>query len=420
LDTVHNPDRFMADLRQILSQGRKRVGLLIGAGAPLSITIDENGRTNPEGHALIPGVDKLTAAALASLKGEQATAAEAIRAGLPQPPNIESILSRVRLLQQALGTTVVNGLDGDGYAQMGKNICEAIGSIVGVHLPPDRTPYHELVSWIGGTQRPHAIEIFTTNYDLLIEEAFEQAKRPYFDGFTGGYEPFFDPVTVAGDDLPSRWSRLWKLHGSLGWKVSDGVIVRCGGMECSELVYPDHLKYDLTQKQPYSSLFERLKNFLLEPDSLLLAIGFSFRDSHINAVLDETLAMNANSAVMAFQFQELASEDAAAKLAYEHPNLSVYAADGAVISSVAGRWRPGDPPKNWSEIRSSFWGRRGAGSTGDNVFLLGDFAAFCRFCALSHSTDLSRPLAVNPDAMPEGGQPAQSATDATTLDTVVQ
>ncbi|MBW2663936.1 MAG: hypothetical protein JRD93_18645 [Deltaproteobacteria bacterium] len=38
--TVHNPDRYMGDLRQILAQGRKRIGLLIGAGAPASIQYD--------------------------------------------------------------------------------------------------------------------------------------------------------------------------------------------------------------------------------------------------------------------------------------------------------------------------------------------------------------------------------------------
>lgn len=35
--TLHNLDRNMADLRQILSQGRKRIGILIGAGAPTAI-----------------------------------------------------------------------------------------------------------------------------------------------------------------------------------------------------------------------------------------------------------------------------------------------------------------------------------------------------------------------------------------------
>ena len=389
METVHNPDRFMADLRQILSQGRKRLGLLIGAGAPLSVRVNHERKVDSDGSPLIPGVDALTAQVIEALDGADKAAAEAIRDELGTQANIETILSRVRLLQTALGATAVNGLDGEGYFNLGSRICAQIGGVVGTSLPIDRCAYNELVAWIGGAQRPHAIEIFTTNYDLLLEEAFEGAKAPYFDGFTGGHAPFFDPVTVAGDDLPARWSRLWKLHGSLGWKVDDGVVVRSGGHACSELVYPDHLKYDLTQKQPYSSLFERLKRFLLMPDTLLLATGFSFRDAHICAVLDEALAMNANAAVFAFQFQTLAQEQPARELALDRPNLSVYASDGAVISGVQGQWRPGDPPKNWNEIRASFWGKRS--EEGENVFLLGDFASFCRFCALSHSIDIVRP-----------------------------
>lgn len=392
MDSVHNPDRFMGDLRQILSQGRKRIGVLIGAGAPLSVRVDDDGNLDVAGKALIPGVDALTDMAIAKLAGEQATAAAAIRAELPNGGNIESILSQVRLLQTALGTTPKNGLDGSGYGELGKVICQAIGEIVGANLPIGRTPYNELVSWISGTQRAHAVEVFTTNYDLLLEQAFELAKAPYFDGFTGGHAPFFDPVTVAGNDLPPRWSRLWKLHGSLGWKSENGVVVRSGGRDCTELVYPDHLKYDLTQKQPYAALFERLKQFLLMPDTVLLTTGFSFRDAHICAVLGEALAMNANASVIAFQFQKMAEEEPARKLAFEHPNLSVYACDAAVIGGVPGAWRPGDPPKNWNEIRASFWGER----NGSPAFLLGDFARFCRFCALSHSPDLARPAEAVP------------------------
>lgn len=378
----------MGDLRQILSQGRKRIGLLIGAGAPLSVRVNSDGQLHPEGTPLIPGVDALTDRVIAKLDGVQAVAAAEIRNSLPDGGNIETILSKVRLLQTALGTTPMHGLDGDGYNGLGAAICEAIGEIVGASLPQGRTPYHELVSWISGTQRAHPIEIFTTNYDLLIEEAFEHAKAPYFDGFTGGHAPFFDPVTVAGNDLPARWSRVWKLHGSLGWKTENGTVVRSGGRDCSELVYPDHLKYDLTQKQPYSALFERLKRFLLTPDTILLTTGFSFRDAHITAVLGEALAMNANAAVIALQFQPLGDEPSSIKLAFEHPNLSVYARDGAVIGGVRGDWRPGDLPKNWKEIRASFWGRQGDQDV--SGFLLGDFSSFCRFCALSYSTDLMR------------------------------
>lgn len=389
MESVHNPDRFMADLRQVLSQGRKRIGLLVGAGAPLAVRTDKSGNLDPNGTPLIPGVDALTNAVLKDFVGNDKSALEAIRASLPENGNIESILSKIRLMQTALEGVKVHGLDGDGYRALGEKVSEGIGKLVGAKLPQARNAFHELVGWIAGAQRPHSVELFTTNYDLLFETALEAAKVPYFDGFSGGHAPFFDPVTVAGDDLPARWVRLWKMHGSLGWTVKDGRVVRTGSYDSTELIYPDHLKYDLTQKQPYAALFERLKRFLMTPDTLLLTTGFSFRDAHICAVIDEALAVNANTSVFAFQYLDLNSEQPACKLAYDRPNVSVYASDGAVINGVAGKWRPGDPPKNWSEIRSSFWGQRSG--QGDPVFLLGDFATFCRFLAISYSADVAQP-----------------------------
>lgn len=388
MHTFHNPDRFMSDLRQILSQGRKRIGLLIGAGAPMSLRVNDAGALVSEGgHSLMPGVEALTTQAIEALAGQQRVAAEAIRAELGATANIESILTRIRLLQQALGPAQVNGLDSEGYKALGAEVCRKIGEVVGAPLPKERNAYTELVSWVSGTLRAHAVEIFTTNYDLLFEEAFERSRASYFDGFTGGHLPFFDPVSVASDDLPPRWSRLWKLHGSLGWALEGDSVVRGLGRAASQLVYPDHLKYELTQKQPYSALFERLRQFLLTPDSILLTSGFSFRDAHICAVLDEALAMNSNASVMAFQYMPLASEEPACKLAYERPNLSVYASDGAVIGGVKGAWRPGDPPKNWEDIRATFWGRRWQEE--QSKFLLGDFALLTRFCALAQATDMS-------------------------------
>ncbi|WP_254615400.1 SIR2 family NAD-dependent protein deacylase [Cupriavidus basilensis] len=342
----------------------------------------------------MPGVEELTLRAIAGLDGDYKAAAESIRVELGSKANIETILTRIRLLQQALGPAKVFNLDAEGYRDLGARICMQIGQVVGAPLPTDRNAYTELVSWVGGTLRTHAVEIFTTNYDLLFEEAFESARASYFDGFTGGNAPFFDPVTVASDDLPPRWSRLWKLHGSLGWALAGDRVVRRGGREATQLVYPDHLKYELTQKQPYSALFERLRKFLLSPDTLLLTSGFSFRDAHICAVLDEALAMNANASVLAFQYQKVAAEEPACKLACDRPNVSVYAADGAVIGGIHGDWRPGEPPKNWDEIRATFWGQRWPG--GAHEFLLGDFALFTRFCALAQATDLSRTVPVAP------------------------
>lgn len=353
----------------------------------MSLRLDEAGKlVSSGGNSLMPGVEALTTQALEALGDQQKVAAEAIRAELGTGANIESILTRIRLLHQALGPAQVHGLNSEGYKELGAEVCRKIGEVVGAPLPQERNPYTELVSWISGTLRAHAVEIFTTNYDLLFEEAFERSRASYFDGFSGGHLPFFDPVSVAGDDLPPRWSRLWKLHGSLGWDLEGDSVVRGRGRAASQLVYPDHLKYELTQKQPYSALFERLRQFLLTPDSILLTSGFSFRDAHICAMLDEALAMNANASVLAFQYMPLASEEAACKLAYDRPNLSVYASDGAVIGGVKGTWRPGEPPKNWGDIRATFWGPRWPGDT--NRFLLGDFAFLTRFCALAQATDM--------------------------------
>jgi hypothetical protein len=352
----------MVDLRQILSQGRKRIGLLIGAGAPMAILID--------GKPLIPDVARLTTAVVSSLGADDAKILQILKTEIGGEPNIEAFLTRVRRLAQAIGQAKVHGLDGAAYGTLGERICAQIGSQVSAKLPQEVGPYTELVSWIGGTHRDHPVEIFTPNYDLLIEEAFERARLPFFDGFTGVHLPFFDPVSISEDQLPARWSRLWKLHGSLGWDVSGDTVVRTGQRNATKLIYPDHLKYDEITRLPYSALFERLREFLTTPDSLLICSGFSFGDAHICAVLDEALAANSNTAIFAFQYHALDQERLATRLAVNRPNLSIYARDGAVISGIPGKWLPGQLPNDeWNEIRRTFW----QGSSKDLGRIAGNF-----------------------------------------------
>lgn len=256
---------------------------------------------------------------------------------------------------------MVHGLNGQAYEELAERICEKIGTIVAKKLPDEPNPFTELISWIGGTHRDHPVEIFTPNYDLLLEEAFERSRLPYFDGFSGAHKPFFDPTSISDDPLPSRWSRIWKIHGSLGWEITPDAIIRTGSREATKLIYPDHLKYDQIARQPYSALFGRLRDFLTTPDSILICAGFSFFDAHITAVLDEALSANTHTAILAFQFRPLEDEELAVSLALRRPNLSVYARDGAVIFGVKGTWRPGQPPtEEWKSIRSTFW-QYGAG-----------------------------------------------------------
>lgn len=386
-NTLHNPDRYMVDLRQILSQGKKRVGLLIGAGAPTAIRVDENGHVKQDGEPLIPDVARLTEAVINNLAMPDKNIITTLKTEHGNNPNIEAILTRIRRLAEAIGSAKVHDLNGLEYKALGERICEQIGIKVSPRLPPESNAYTELISWIGGTHREHPVEIFTPNYDLLLEEAFERARLPYFDGFTGAHLPFFDPASISDDKLPARWSRVWKLHGSLGWDVNGDSIVRPGGRNATKLIYPDHLKYDEITRQPYSALFERLREFLTTPDSLLICSGFSFFDSHICAVFDESLRANTHTAIFAFQYQTLDKEGHAIKLALNRPNLSVYARDGAIIFGVKGRWLPGQPPTDeWTGIRQTFW-KAGTGEE-SNEFLLGDFAKLARFFALTQASRL--------------------------------
>jgi len=383
--TAHNPDRYMADLRQILSQGRKRIGLFIGAGAPVALRVNAQGELDPSGDPIIPDVARLTTHVIESLEASDKLVIDALLPELGIEPNIETILTRIRRLSQAIGLSKIHGLNASGYEELAQRICDLIGVRVAPSLPAESNPYTELVSWIGGTHRDHPVEIFSPNYDLLTEEAFERAELPYFDGFSGSHKPFFDPTSMSNDTLPTRWSRLWKIHGSLGWDVINGKVIRTGSRDATKLIYPDHLKYDQITRQPYSAMFERLKDFLSTPDSILLCTGFSFFDSHITAVLDEALEANKHTAIFAFQFKSLGEEKNAVELATGRPNMSVYANDGAVIHGVKGKWLPGkDPSDDWLSIRRTFWDQSSSAK-----FILGDFAQLARFFALSKSTDFS-------------------------------
>ncbi|HEY2345168.1 MAG TPA: SIR2 family protein [Xanthomonadaceae bacterium] len=380
--SVHNPDQYMASLRTIIAQGRKRIGLLIGAGGPA-------GMPKADGtYPLVPAVAGLTTQVLAALDATYGAQFLGLKAELSKG-DIETMLSRVRSLAKVIGKTKVHDLDGSGYEKLGHDICTEIGKIVDARLPKPMSAYADLVNWVTGVSRDYPVEVFTTNYDLLLEEAFEAARAPYFDGFTGGREPFFDPVSVARNDLPARWTRLWKIHGSLGWCAGENdEVIRTGKSSASHLVFPEHLKYDQTQKAPYTALLDRLKNFLSTDDTLLISIGFSYADAHVAARIDEGLAGNASASVFAFMFKPLDEEIAACDLASKRPNFSVYARDKAMMNGIRGAWAvPNDlPSKDWGPIRSTYWGKQG--STDPDQFLLGAIEPFCRFFAASRSAQI--------------------------------
>ncbi len=368
----------MSELRQIISQGQKRIGFLMGAGAPMSIRINVS-EENPAGTPLIPDVKELTSKVLSEVGKKHTEVIDSIIKELGDAANIEAILSRIRLLSNAIGKAEVYGYNSEQYQSLANEICACIGSLVSQSLPNEENPYGKLVAWVNGISRTHPVEVFTTNYDLLFEEAFERGSVPYFDGFSGARQPFFDASTISSDILPSNWARLWKMHGSLGWKLNDDRIVRTGKEGDNALIYPEQLKYDKIQKLPYTAFFERFKTFMKTPDTLLITSGFSFEDAHIASLMDEALAQNPGLSVFALQFEPMDAKPSAVKsMALRRSNMSIYAPNGAIINCTEGIWRTGDPlNKEWHEIRKSFW--KVDPSTKREFFTLGCFNQLSNF-----------------------------------------
>jgi hypothetical protein len=108
--SVHNPDQYMAALRSIIAGGRKRIGLLIGAGAPAGMSKDDG--TYP----LIPAVEGLTKQVLDVLKAKYEAQFTPLLTELKPKEDIEALLYRVRALSKVIGSTKVHGLDAAGYS----------------------------------------------------------------------------------------------------------------------------------------------------------------------------------------------------------------------------------------------------------------------------------------------------------------
>ncbi|GAA4197037.1 SIR2 family protein [Microbacterium oryzae] len=335
---THELQQQMDYIRAALEQEKKPLGFLIGAGAPMSM--------RPNGVPLIPGLEELTAKVRAELNPAYATAVDTLLGHLEpkDSANLESLLNYVRSLAALPGSSDIRGVSVEVLSKLDAEICKVVRTHVDQSLPPGDNPYFALALWVSAVRRIVPTQIFTTNYDLLMEQALERQRVAYFDGFMGSREPSFDLQAIEEDQLPSRWTLLWKLHGSINWSQDpDGNVVRRppdASDASSALVYPSHLKYDQSRRLPYLAMMDRLKAFMRKPGAILITTGFSFRDQHINEVIDQSLRANPTASVQGLLFGSLNSYDDAVALAKGLPNLMLLAEDAAVVGSVSSPWSP--------------------------------------------------------------------------------
>lgn len=357
-----------------------RIAFLLGAGCPLSIR--ENGE------ALIPDIAGLTNLVREALLQDAET--KNVTAGLwsrvegrgISKPTIEDLLSHARTLLSLCGDPGIDGFSKNDLQAFDQGACATVRKAVSKSLPAEGTPYHTLASWIQSIYREHPVEIFTTNYDELMEQALENRGVPYFDGFVGAASAFLDLDSMVEDDLPARWARLWKMHGSINWWLTKNDQVRRSRDKIEGeqlLIYPSHLKYDQSRQMPYLAMLDRLRVFLRSHQSVIVTCGYSFVDEHINAYLAQGLAGNPNASCLALIFGDLSSAPDAVKLARRHANLTVMAADGGVIGTVQRPWCCDNKDSNPAyEIAVTMQAlpNRSSAPEGQCKWLLGDFAAF--------------------------------------------
>ncbi len=383
--TTFDPYRQADHLQSALTSDKIRVAFFLGAGCPMSIRIGNGDESEP----LIPDVDGLTKLVYTALieSKDYRAAFDAVRKRVVDSgngdPNIEEFLTFVRALKEVAGAAGIDGLTGTGLAALDAEICRVIVETVRRPLPESGTPYHGLASWIGAIPRQYPVEIFTSNYDLLTEQALERQRVPYFDGFVGTDRPFFDLASMEQDTLPSRWVRMWKIHGSINWRLTpEGNVERCEPAAAGEshLIHPSHLKYDQSRRMPYLAMLDRLRSFLGGGQAILVTCGYSFSDQHVNDVILQGLAGNAAAACFALLFGARSAYPEAVASAKRRPNLNILAADGAVLGMREGRWTDGGVPSHFLDGVAVRAEPRPAGESGGPcTWLLGDFACLGRF-----------------------------------------
>ena len=179
-----------------------------------------------------------------------------------------------------------------------------------------------LMSFASRTGVRDRLNIFTTNYDRLIEAGAEVAGLHLLDRFLGNLSPIFrssrldldmhyNPPGIRGEPRYLEGvARFTKLHGSIDWVQSGEDIRRLGlpfGAEAVEpylaapglfdanahnlMIYPNAAKDRETADYPYVELFRDFAAAVCRPNSTLVTYGYSFGDEHINRIIRDMLTI---------------------------------------------------------------------------------------------------------------------------------
>ncbi|EUJ20602.1 SIR2 family protein [Listeria aquatica] len=245
--------------------------------------------------------------------------------------NIEDLLTHAQLYQHIHDDDEVNHFILE-FKEIVKENCT-------LELPDENFHQLFLKKLVSKKMKYTRPKIFTLNYDTLFEQAAEKNGYMVIDGFSFNYPRKFkgtnfdlDVVTrmtnqnVLEDNFVYNVVHIYKPHGSIDWKQEnkDDVIKSDTGE--SLMIYPSSNKYESSYQQPFFEMMSRFQQETRAKNTLLIIIGYSFGDEHINAMIFE--ALNVNSSIMVI----LVAPDACAEKKYETLHTKVTQTGNVILT----------------------------------------------------------------------------------------
>jgi hypothetical protein len=342
----HDPLKFVAELSAKLATRSRHVCVFLGAGVSRACGLPDVALLQERILAALGDADR--AAFTRELDGR----------------NLELALSRLRRIAALLdGADTIDGLTGAQASDLDKVVCQKIVQSLDI-AAADLSPVYNLAAWVARAGYRLPIELFTANYDLLLETALESLRVPYFDGFVGSLQAGFHTELVEGTPgaehewVPAFFVRLWKLHGSVNWLWRDDHhIVRLGQPVTdgrAAAIYPSDTKYEESRRVPFVVLHDRLRRALQQPETLAIIAGYSFSDAHLNEAFFDAAVRHERSEFVAFCYDEIPA--VLAIRAAVTPNLQVIGGNEAILGGVRAGWKPpqNPPPNLWDNGKVAF------------------------------------------------------------------
>lgn len=368
----HDPSEYIRGLQQLLISDKKKIAFLFGAGTSLA-------KKNKYSKS-VPAIGELTTNIEYEILESNNGSGSPIPNAYTQLKDeigedkytIESLLSLLELKREVVGKSSLNGLTEAQFTILINQIKTKIREKISIHKEVEKkienVIHADFADWIKKADRKFAVEIFTTNYDYLFEIGLENKDVPFYDGFTGGYKPFFNSESIDDINFLPNQTKLWKIHGSLGWHFDNETkkVWRKDSDSEDMLIYPSTLKYNDSKKQPYTALGDRLTHFLKQPDTILITCGYSFGDEHINERILTALSSNTTAHIYVLYYDilytdgkksgySLTENSYLSRLAKGNNKLSVFGCKNAVIGCKYGEWRLKREPDKDDTINVNFY-----------------------------------------------------------------